>query len=167
MNAPNTFVRLLACIALVGTPFVVLEKTRPAWAAPLGLDWWTLPQLARVVRQAEAESEDLDRRGAAVLARINARQEVVRDLCDGRLTLLEAAARFRALNATAGATARRAAQDIYPGASEGERICRQVIGHVRTHLEEQSPGRGETVTRALEEELRARLEADGTVRLPE
>ena len=58
--------------------------------------------------------------------RIMGRYQVCKNLREGRLTLLQAAATFRAIDA--GATAQFPdLYPVYPGISEGERLCRKVI----------------------------------------
>jgi hypothetical protein len=90
--------------------------------------------------------------------------EVIQRLLDGRITLPEAAAWFKSLNRPG-----RNGLDLlagYPGASEGERLCRQVIAWAKARAETQSYSEAEVVGQRLEAELRARLERDGEVRLP-
>jgi hypothetical protein len=81
----------------------------------------------------------------------------------GRLTLLEAAARFQAITLS-----RPAHMPVslagYPGGSDEERFCRQVIAYVESLLEDVSERRAVVVR--LNCELRAHLAIFGTVVLP-
>jgi hypothetical protein len=98
-------------------------------------------------------------------ARGRTKDEVIRRLLDGRLTLPEAAAWFRSVNRPS-----RTGVDLlarYPGASEEERLCRQVIAWAKARAESQSFSQAEVVGQRLEAELRACLEREGKVRLPE
>jgi hypothetical protein len=54
---------------------------------------------------------------------------------------------------------------LYPGDSDDERHCREVIGHVTARVEDQGEQGREQILR-LEAELRQHL-AYGTLRLPE
>jgi hypothetical protein len=82
------------------------------------------------------------------------------------MTLLEGAARFQ------GVYARRPPNpfcvpkvQLFPGTSEGERLCRQIIQWVKMRLEK-DPSRDQFVGR-LTAELRAHLARQGYVSLPE
>ena len=98
-----------------------------------------------------------------ILARIEAKQQVAEAVCAGRETLMEAAAAFKAMDASG--TPRRPAslQCAYPGASQDEAYCRMVINWVRDNGPQDA---NERLVRRLEEELAARLES-GTFHLPE
>jgi hypothetical protein len=85
------------------------------------------------------------------LERLERKQRVIADLIDGRLRLLEAAARFR---------------DVQKAAPEdGERLCRAVIGWVYLALSDR-PERAEALASALERELQTIVSRQGAVRLP-
>jgi hypothetical protein len=99
----------------------------PGAAARLGLDFWTVPELGLDMRRGEADAADMDRQSEETVRRVTAKEEAVQEVLDGRLTLWQAAARFRDLDATAPASARRQAARRFPGLSEDERSCRQVI----------------------------------------
>lgn len=82
----------------------------------VGLDWGPL-----TLHEREIEI-DLDGQLSAVLARIHERQEIVEQLVAGRMSLSEAAERFRELN-----RAERDCHRLLPGNSEEEKLYRQVI----------------------------------------
>jgi hypothetical protein len=65
------------------------------------------------------------------------RQQIVSDVIDGRLPLLEGAAAFRDLNRQTPAVADLVAE-TYPGETEGERACQQLLTFVRRELEMRS-----------------------------
>jgi hypothetical protein len=110
----------------------------------------------------EAREAELDRGLRAARQRIDAKWKVVRRLLAGELTLLEAAARFRDLNAE---PADCPAQDshLWPSASPEERLCRQVIAWARAHSRDDSSGAAGAVVDRLEAELAALL-ARGAIR---
>ena len=72
-----------------------------------------------------------------LLAGLSQKQQVVADVIAGRLTLHEAAARFRAASGDAG---------------DGETLCRSVIGWVHLALRDH-PERADRVAGRLEREL--------------
>jgi hypothetical protein len=87
-----------------------------------------------------------------------AKEQITQDIIGGRLTLLEGAARFHALYA------RRPSNrfcipktQVFPGDSEGERLCRQIIQWVKMRLDN-DPSRDQVVGR-LTQELQAILNA--------
>jgi hypothetical protein len=80
------------------------------------------------------------------LQRVEAKQEIVAQLIDGRISLLEAATRF--------GTVGRSTRQIQP---DTEALCRTVIGWANLALMEK-PERAELVTAQLECELQSYLE---------
>ena len=86
------------------------------------------------------------------------------EVIDGRLALLPAAARFRDLNARPPAFSWEAFRRTYPGSSDDERHCREVIQYVRQEVQRR-PGVDATIPGRLEAELRCLLERGGC-RLP-
>jgi hypothetical protein len=81
----------------------------------------------------------------------------------GRLGLVEAAGRFRDLTPDPPFN-QEVFRRAYPGGSDEERYCRQVIAFVRVALREQ-PGADPSVVGRLEAELQDRLER-GDLSLP-
>jgi len=110
-------------------------------------------------------SWDDDWKLRAIGRRIQEKERLAGELIDGRLTLFEAAARFRRLNAEPPAPPPLALS--YPGDSEEERLCRQVIGWASRRLEKSDPGRANDFAGACEEELRRHKERHGRVVLPD
>jgi hypothetical protein len=114
--------------------------------------------------------EYAERRGAEIDAavrrsqwRVEGKLRVCRELRDGRLSLAEAAAWFRA---AAGAAAGSDAEG-----SEAERLCRQVIDFVEVVFPDGPDGPDGPTARALRArltaELQSLLDTPGTLRLPE
>lgn len=83
-----------------------------------------------------------------MLAGLIRKQQAVAALIDGRLSLLEAAGRFRDAQASA----------------DGEALCRAVIGWVHLALNDR-PERAEAVSQRLEGELQTYLDRSGRGRL--
>jgi hypothetical protein len=116
-------------------------------------------------RGAEAEpvagqGDRIEREVAACDRRSEARRRIARDLAAGRLTLLEAAEHFRDLNLTHPDFHWGQFRHQFPGSSDDERHCRQVLKFVALEGE---PGRAAARER-LEAELEGHLRR-GTLRL--
>ena len=157
----NFYSRAFSVIALLGMALASLSQCRPAWAASLGLDWWNLPEMHEEMRRFEQEHARMNEREQAVIARLVAKSEVIRDLRAGRLTLALAAAKFGRLNALPPECPPDLGE-YGDCAGEGERLCRQVIYWVIAA----DPAQAEVLRGRLETEL-ARLlaENNGAIRL--
>src|SRR5438132_8089865 len=95
-----------------------------------------------------------------------AKESIAEGVISGRLLLLQGAARFHALHAQRPANSYCAPQTgLFPGDSEGERLCWEIIQWVEMDLRE-DPRRDRVVGR-LVMELHEILARHGTVRLPE
>ncbi|HKB02943.1 MAG TPA: hypothetical protein VKD90_12030 [Gemmataceae bacterium] len=109
--------------------------------------------------------KDLDRRTQIYLHRITVKERAVRDLLAARLTLLQAAARFRDVEEEHPITGKPHCAASAP--ADGERWCRRVmeqaIGWVAANL----PAQAADVAARLEAELEQHREPDGTIRLPD
>jgi hypothetical protein len=105
-----------------------------------------------------------------------ARDQIIADVIDSHLPLLEAAAAFRDLNRQSPVLAESLVK-TYPGDTEGERACQQVLAWVRTELEgrardskaqhrsEASVDPAAAVLARLQAELAAAKRKDSNVRL--
>lgn len=95
-----------------------------------------------------------------------AKERIIENVISGRMPLLVGAARFQDLYARRPPNPFCVPKtQLFPGASEGERLCRQIIQWVKMRLEK-DPSRDQVVAR-LTAELRARLASQGCVCLPE
>jgi hypothetical protein len=123
--------------------------------------WWALP-----VRLAEESDRDL-----ALTARAHVlndyllrKYEVTIALADGRLSLAEAAGRFRLLDQDLPGFSWERFRTIYPGASDAERHGREAISAVKCELHA-NPARAAAVVAGLEAELQNHLARHGTLPL--
>jgi hypothetical protein len=162
MPAPS---RLLIATGLLVGLMACLLCLAPQALSPLGLDFGDLPALQRRLEETRLRGEELDRRREALLRRIAAKERVVAELVAGRLTLLQAAARFRDLKGEPPDLA--APPGLACGCSEGERLCREVMAWADGWLAEQAPQRAAAVAARLEAELRRHRDRAGMVRLPD
>jgi hypothetical protein len=156
----NALTRWFACA--VAAPAILLGAClmRPQWAGRVGLDVWTLPEVQAQVEEGRSSGARIDEQFQQVRACEEGRDRVDDELLAGRIGLLEAAGRYRALNAAAP----RGGGDLlhyYGGHSEEERCCRQVIRRVGARLRRESPEDAGRVTAALEAELAEHLRRDG------
>ena len=76
----------------------------------------------------EARQASLEQKVQATFRRLKRKQRVIGEVLAGRLTLLEAAALFRALDRGPPALDWDRFRDSWPGNSDDERHCRAVIG---------------------------------------
>jgi hypothetical protein len=118
----------------------------------------------RAVAEALDRLGKLDRERKETDVANRRREEVLGAVIEGRCSLPEAAAHFGELNRSMSGFHWENFRRFYPGASDGERYCRQVIRHVACRLEGR-PDQGEAVVRRLEAELEECLRR-GPVRLP-
>jgi hypothetical protein len=162
----NLCARVMAVMALLGTALIGLGQYRPAWAVQVDLDWWNLPELYEELRRGQQDLEAREAQRRAAVERLRVRAAIIEDLRAGRLTLVQAAAHFRRLNALATDCAIDLREHI-AGKTEEERACRQVI-YWADSAERPAPAvRGQT-RRHLEAELDALLaENHGVLRLEE
>jgi hypothetical protein len=115
---------------------------------------------------AARRNAELDCFREAAAARLAAKERLSAAVLEGRLTLLEAAARFRALNQTRCDPCWASWQSPFPGRSDEEHVCREVISWVGGQARQHDPCLGAVTCARLEEELEALLR-QGPLRLPD
>jgi hypothetical protein len=104
-----------------------------------GLMYWQDPEPARPTPTADrnspwAVSASLDQRLKVTQDHNRALRHIAQEVVAGRLTLPEAAARYRDLNAANPDFDYRTFERGFAGANEEERCCRQVIARVEAEL---------------------------------
>jgi hypothetical protein len=99
-----------------------------------------------------------------ILRRAVAKQRLTVEVVEGRLSLVEAATGFRDLDEQPPPFDWRAFRDAFPGASDDERHCRQVLCYVGGELQGR-PGADPALLGRLEAELQDLLARDD-FRLP-
>jgi hypothetical protein len=115
-----------------------------------------MPALASPSRPSRAA------RGSDRLAALQAKQEAVRDLIEGRARLFEAAARFLSIQRQRPAANPLAAVAV---CCDDESACRTVIGWAHLALSDR-PEQAEALSSRLESELQEHLNRFGRVLLP-
>jgi hypothetical protein len=137
-----------------------------AWAGLHWTDWADLPAAENRVSFEVRRARNLEEQLRAARDRHAAKLRLTREVIEGQLPLLEAAARFQDLDRTLPGVPRAQFRESYSGGSDDERYCRQVIAFVRVSLWFDRPGGSTEVVDRLEAELRQHL-ARGDLRLPE
>jgi hypothetical protein len=99
---------------------------------------------------------EVEQETRGVIDRATRKRIVVEALIAGRLTLVQAAGRFRALNRAGPPFSWRWFREAYPGGSDEERHCREVIARVEIELEGADPCLALPLRRALLGELESR-----------
>ncbi|VTS05687.1 hypothetical protein [Tuwongella immobilis] len=94
---------------------------------------------------------------------LQAKRQVIRQLVEGELPLLEAAAQFQAITTQLG-TPIEATLGLAPTIDQ-ESICRTVIGWVHLCLSDR-PEHAEAISCRLESELQQHLSQAGSLQLP-
>jgi hypothetical protein len=116
-----------------------VSYARPSWPTDLGLDFWNVRELKTRLNHDLQLAAELEKEDDVVMRRIAAKEGIIDDLIGGRISLMEAAAQFRALNA-----GRRDYLEVirstYPGRTDDERICRNVIGFVESYVKSDEDG---------------------------
>ena len=160
----STTVRLSCLASLAAVLFVVW--TQPDLLDRCGLNVAALSTWHEQQARDSQRRQALDRHADVARDRIQAKEEVLRDLIVGRLTLLQAGRRFKDLNETP-ITCQDDYRSTYPGRSDGEKVCRQVLAWLERDLPDLSPSQAALLRSTLEEELAENLrQNDGVVVLP-
>jgi hypothetical protein len=123
------------------------------------------PSLMAQVHTSIEQSHELDAQIEESLQRCKAKENSARALIAGQLTLLEAAARFRTVNAS-WPKARTFLQHAYAGLPYEHALCRQIIAYAEAELRHQGSAQKDSVLHRLEAELAEHLRRHGKVCLP-
>lgn len=102
----------------------------PTWVRAAGFDVWNYSRLEREVAEARAETTDLIAADGEVQNRIAAKESLISDLIEGRMTLAEVTARFVVLNASHPAYL-STIRAHYAGRSDLEKTARNVIDYAK------------------------------------
>jgi hypothetical protein len=154
-------------VSLVGLAAAGLAVLRPKWATAVGLDVWNVLALERTISAEERRREMLMAQLEIIRDRAEAKRQVVLEVLARRLTLLQAAAHFRRLNAEPPDLP-GSAPEILPGRTENERYCRLILDRVRDASKDMAPSQAVELLHQLEDELETHLaQHGGEVVLPD
>jgi WD40 repeat protein len=156
---------ITAFVAVLTLAGLSLGKLAYKMVCVRGTDWWAVPGTSDGLDpEARRGRPNDDEQLLALRRRIEAKYRLAREVIEGRLTLLEAAARFRDLDREPPPFAWDAFRATCPGASDDELHCREVICFVCA----EQRGRPRTdagIVARLEAELDERL-GRGDLHLP-
>lgn len=120
-------------VAIVGLALVSIGWTMSAFASDWGLDFWSVPELRARIENDQRQQNELDVEDQLVLQRIEIKEGLISQLIDGRTTIPEVAAHFKQLNE--GRELYLALyRKQYPGASDDECYCRNVVAFAEARL---------------------------------
>jgi hypothetical protein len=145
-----SFVGLLGLLTLLGSGGLI-------W---LGMVLNDMLQQFQILQEAREQGAIKDRIQEKLQRQNEIKIAVIRNLLDGRTTLLQTASAFRSINEQSPVP--RPPMMEFPGATPEERVCREVIRWVETNLD----GRDPDLVKRLEEELECRLSEPGGLQLP-
>ncbi len=117
-------------VCLIGFVLVGVTHANPEWPLESGLDFWNVSQYQAELDAYRRINDNLDQLCVAVRHRNETKQHVLQEVVSERLTLAQAAIEIRELTASNPGfltVSRRA----YPGCSDDELYCRNVIASVR------------------------------------
>ena len=161
----KAFSPLRVGLLLLGTVGVVLYFICRAWPGS-NLDLRSIAISSQEMAEAEQRFEELQAERESVLTLIDRKTAIVEALIDGRVSLLEAAARVRSFYA-----ARPEHLWDYlilascPGESEDERWCWHVLLYAKAQLPDR-PDR-EAILARLKAEFQNERDQHGSIRLPD
>jgi hypothetical protein len=161
--------KLLRTSLVLGTVMAALigmVHIQPSWAASINRDWLSLCELEEVIKTNHRQEIKLGEQLERAHQRFASRRRIVADVIAQRTTLVHAAAELRSINQEMPAFS-QSYFDAFRGNSEGERLCRHVIHLVRADLSERTRTPDAATVERLEGELKALLQQDGIVHLPE
>jgi hypothetical protein len=164
VNATN---RLLWILGPLTVGLVALAQNRPYGFECFSKDAAALKEAQIDIETAHQTRVKLDHQNAVVLQRCAAKAIIIRDLIEGRLTLVQAAGGFHDLNRANPDVPNSIELDPFPDASEGESLCRQVISWVKAERGGNRSPQASSVIQDLEAQLQDLLKRDGTAHLNE
>jgi hypothetical protein len=134
------------------SPVAALAACWLALAVSRGPGFWAAPGPDREDDPAGPDSQAPDDLCREITRRLSEKDRLAGEVIEGRLSLVEAAARYRDLDAQPPTFRWRELREVYPGASDDECHCRTVIGNVRARLLYR-PGGDPALVGRLETEL--------------
>src|SRR5262249_28652477 len=150
---PLLTVSLGACFAVLAAVWVHPDTRTPGRDSP---DPWGLEAFDPGLQRERRRRAEIEGERDAVFQCREAKIAVVFRVAAGRVSLREAAARFRDINASRRNFPWDRFREAHPGATDDERHCREVIRWVRWWVEEEQ-GSGRSLSRRLEAELKEHL----------
>jgi hypothetical protein len=151
--------------AIPGAAALCLMSAACASATNEGPDSYARTAHVSELPQKIEDQQQLDDQLKRSIQRHEAKEAIFADVIAGRCTLVEAAARFRDLNAP-WPMARHWLEQRFPGMSYELALCRQIIEDARDELLRRTPDGVESVVSRLQAELADHLHRHGNICLP-
>jgi hypothetical protein len=126
-------------------------------------DWLDLTDWAQRIEHERQRREELDEWDRILLGHLAGKEKALTELLEGKKTLLQTAAAFAAIDDSSPPHFRLESDRFFPGATRGERLCRQVIQWCDTELFDHPAEEVQPILERLERELRNHLQQYGTV----
>jgi hypothetical protein len=157
----NTLFRFAVGAGLLSAVVAAGGHSCPRWSGRAGLNLTEWLELRHQLENERRREIILSHQTQQVAQSLIAKTQVLEEVRNDRLTLLEAAARFRKLSCPTGDESLDWFRQLYPGQTDEERWCRQVIRFLRGHSPEAWP-----LADRFDAELNWRL-AQGSLQLPD
>jgi hypothetical protein len=162
----NVLLRLSVCASACLLLGITLARTPSGWVSGFAPGLSRLSEVWLDLAEETARELDLEDNRAAVTERVMAKARLVEELVAGRRTLLQTAARFRALNSGPPRFHWEHFREAYPGATDDEKCCYEVLFAARPTPNSPDRERRLALVEQLKAELRQLVE-EGTLRLRE
>ena len=150
--------RLLTGAGAIALAGCILELAHPGWVGELSTDLRALPNIRSDLHEELELGGELEIQISALTSRAQAKQRILRDLLDNRLTLVEAATGYCELDNNLLGDQPDRLLGTWPGRSLIERYCHQLIQTSEWELLEQ-PRRAAAVVARLKSEFQEAEEA--------
>ena len=150
--------RLLACAVAIALAGTILEWAHPGWVNELATDLWALPNIRSNLHEELELGGELETEISVQVARVQSKQRILKNVIDGRLTLIDAAARYCELDKALSGDQPDRLRRAWPGRSVMERYCHQIVQTAEWELSEQ-PCTAAAVVARLKSELKAAAES--------
>jgi hypothetical protein len=155
----NTYMRYLLGLGFASGLLVSVGTLAPEWLAGLGMDPAGLCDLLSASERERLRHDDLVARDRYFLDNVEGKHRVTEEVLNRTMTLREAAARFQDLNAACPEYDWDGFRRLFPGKTDEERHCRQVLSAVRMKVEADRAQANLLLDR-LEAEMQASFHAD-------
>lgn len=150
---------------LVAAIVVSATYAYPQWPLDVGLDFWNAPEAQHELDHCRRVGEELEQQRLIIEFRLEFKQAVANQVVANRLNLEEAGRQFRDLDVH-GQTFIVVLRRVYPGASDDELFCRNVIDTVK-YLPVSEVDSARAVANLNEQLKSLKQRCGGRVRLPD
>jgi len=144
--------RLVLVILTFLAVLALVQAFAPVLINNLAREVWALPEQVWLMREERERDRKLSAATEAVCRRVETKNHLTEAVLEGRLSLAEAARRFRDCDRCRQVFEIEVGRAVVPIASDQERYCRLVIGWIQRAVQER-PDKGQEVLRRLEAEL--------------